>query len=132
MWEVPGCYALELEPWSPAADSAAAAPPRSLMLVADPLDEWGRRQETFRAEPLANTPGGTSPVRWFVRADTLWLVWTRVGARGGVALRLADGGFVGRARVRDPTAGLDVTARAEALKINCATGRAEPGSAGRR
>lgn len=132
LWELPGCYALDLDPWTPEGDTAVAGPPRSLMLFADSVDQWGRPQETYRARPLPDTLAGASPYRWFVRADTLWLVWNRGNARGGLALRARDDGFVGRARVADPRAGLDVSARAEALKVNCATGRAEPSRTGRR
>jgi len=130
LWDLPGCYAVELDPWTPPGDSAVTGPPRSFMLVADSLDEWGRQQETFRVEALPDTLAGSSPYRWLVRADTLWLVWNRGVARGGLALRERDDGFVGRARVTG--GGVDVTARAEALRINCATGRPEPPRSGRR
>lgn len=130
MWDLPGCYAVELGPWTPEAEPAVAGPPRSFMLVADSLDEWGRPQETFRAETLPDTLAGSSPYRWFVRADTLWLVWNHGAARGGLALREGDDGFVGRARVTGGS--VDVTARAEALKVNCATGGTEPPRSGRR
>lgn len=132
VWDLTGCWALELDPWAPPAASGVAGPPASFLLVADSLDEWGRRQETFRAEPVPDTLAGSSPYRWFVRADTLWLVWRRAGLRGGLALRARDDGFVGRARVTDAGAGVDVTARAEALRVNCATGRPEPPRSGRR
>lgn len=132
VWEMPGCYAVEVDPWTPDTDSAIAGPPGSVLLLADSLDEWGRPQDTFRAEPRPDTLEGGSPYRWFVRADTLWLVWNRGSARGGLALRAGEERLVGRARVTDPGAGVDVQARVEALKVNCATGRAEPSRVGRR
>ena len=40
-------------------------------------------------------------MRWVVRADTLWLIWSDGRAGGGVALRSVGDSMLGRARVFD-------------------------------
>ncbi len=146
-----GCYALELGPWSPGG-AAIEALPDHFLLLADSLDQWGRAHDTYRAVPLdaatggagdpgpdrragpspPDTPDGEIPYRWFVRADTLWLVWTRGEALGGVALRGGVEGLVGRARISAQADSLDVTARARASRVNCATRRPERARSRRR
>lgn len=130
MWDVPGCYRVDVEEWP---DQEAAPPPRVMFLVADSLDEYGREQETYRATAL-EPPGASAEYRWFVRADTLWMVWARSsgGLRGGIALRETSDGLLGRARVTGPDGSPDVSARARAWKVNCATREIEPRSRIRR
>ena len=129
-WDYIGCYDLEVDPWSFSryvanSDSASRAlltAPCRVMLLPDSLDEWGRSYGTRRAAPL---PGDhdealARSLRWFVRADTLWLVWAAGATRVGVAL-FADGdSLTGRAlSLRADSA--QGTAAAGAWKINCST-----------
>ena len=129
-WDYIGCYDLEVDPWSFSryvanSDSASRAlltAPSRVMLLPDSLDEWGRSYGTRRA---ASLPGDhdealARSLRWFVRADTLWLVWAAGATRVGVAL-FADGdSLTGRAiSLRADSA--QGTAAAGAWKINCST-----------
>lgn len=121
VWEVPGCYELAVGTWTPAPGDEIAEPERRLMLLPDSLDEWGRPHDTYRAVPYPAIPQERAPYRWFVRADTLWVVWSGASGSGGLALRGSPGrGFVGRARVMREE-GADATARVEAARVNCAT-----------
>lgn len=129
-WDYIGCYDLEVDPWSFSryvadSDSAARAlltAPSRLMLLPDSLDEWGRAHGTRRAAPLSGDHDErlARSLRWFVRADTLWLVWAADATRVGVAL-FADGdSLIGRAlSLRADSA--QGTAAAGAWKINCFT-----------
>jgi hypothetical protein len=129
-WDYIGCYDLKVDPWSFSryvanSDSAARAlltAPSRLMLLPDSLDEWGRAHGTRRAAPLSGDHDErlARSLRWFVRADTLWLVWAADVARVGVAL-FADGdSLIGRAlSLRADSA--QGTAAAGAWKINCST-----------
>ncbi|MFQ5747823.1 MAG: hypothetical protein ACE5HF_11490, partial [Gemmatimonadota bacterium] len=102
------------------------SPPDVLALVADSTDEWGRSLRTYRAIPMDRSSGHLRGLtRWFVRADTLWILWTDRTTRVGVALFAAADGFRGSARslVGDVLEdGSEGTARAAAWKVNCATG----------
>jgi hypothetical protein len=129
-WDYIGCYDLEVDPWSfsryvASSDSAARAlltAPSRVMLLPDSLDEWGRAYGTSRAAPLSGDHDErlARSLRWFVRADTLWLVWAAGATRVGVAL-FADGdSLTGRAiSLRADSA--QGTAAAGAWKINCST-----------
>ena len=136
-WDLLGCYELRVDPWEAQAfeaapDSVTLPPPPLVMLMPDSIDEWGRAQATRRAVPLGGD--GDDPLadilRWFTRADTLWLLWSDGITRAGIAL-LDDGdSLLGRARSFSAADSSDLTALAAAWKINCATLAPEP--AGRR
>ena len=121
-WDALGCYRITADPW-PEPTHAIAELPGHLMLMADSLDEWGREHETYRAVPMVDAP--TGEYRWFVRADTLWVVWSRGGVSGGIALREVEDGLLGRARARSPRDSVDVSARVRAWKVNCGTREVE-------
>jgi hypothetical protein len=129
-WDLIGCYDLEIGAWNfgryvASADSATQAlltPPTRVMLLPDSLDEWGRSYGTSRAVPLAGAHDAETvrSLRWFVRADTLWLVWSAGPTRVGVALFAGGAGLVGQAAsVRGDSA--QGTAAAAAWPVNCAT-----------
>jgi len=131
-WEMPGCYALRVDPWewdSPSADSAAIVvpgfltPPTRIRLMADSTDWWGRSRTTYRAVPLTgdHDPALADYLRWVVRADTLWVIWSDRQAGGGVALRSVGDSLLGRARVFDRRRGLDGSASAAAWRLDCLT-----------
>jgi hypothetical protein len=92
------------------------------MLLADSTDEWRRSLRTYRAVPLGETGTAVADyLRWFVRGDTLWLVWSDRRSRAGVALR-PDGSILeGSARGFADGDSIGVKARASAWRINCAT-----------
>jgi hypothetical protein len=116
--DMPGCYRLSSQPWPDGTDGVRALP-EHFMLVADSLDEWGRTYDTYRAEPLDGVRD--EAYRWFVRADTLWVVWAEADVRGGLALRRSGDGLLGRVRVGGGQAAVDVTARVQAWRVNCGT-----------
>lgn len=133
-WELLGCWELGLDPWRVTrTDTAARArsrppppraavpvdPPGHVMLLPDSVDPWGRVLDSYRAAPVGDTAAGGPALRWFVRADTLWLVWSRADVRGGIALRRFDGRLVGRARAVGDS--VDASARAEAWSVDCST-----------
>lgn len=131
-WELPGCYALRADPWdwtSPASDTAAIEAPAFLTLptrvrlTADSTDQWRRSRVTYRAIPLTgeHDPRVRDYMRWVVRADTLWLIWSDGRAGGGVALRSVGDSLLGRARVFDRVLGLDGSSSAAAWKLDCLT-----------
>lgn len=144
-WEMVGCWELGLDPWritrtdtGPRARSApppprAAVPvdpPGHVMLLPDSVDPWGRVLDSYRAVPAADTAADDPSLRWFVRADTLWLVWSRADVRGGIALRRLGGRLRGRARAIGDS--VDASARAEAWPVDCSTlRRVDPGPARR-
>jgi hypothetical protein len=154
-WDLLGCYQMSLEPWTlefvrqeadltaeispePAESSATdgsrtpaiLSPPALLMLLPDSLDQWGRAQPTRRAVPLDDDYDGRLGrfLQWFVRADTLWLLWSDGVARAGTALFASGDSLIGRARALDTAEFLDGTARATVSKINCATLEREGGA----
>ncbi len=101
-WDFLGCHQLEYGTWSGGTSAPPGQPPlHHVMLLPDSVDEWGRAQGTYRAVSLnQDAPSGTGSrtgadrgadpevdVRWFTRADTLWLVWTEEESLGGIALR---------------------------------------------
>ncbi len=116
VWDLPGCYQLVSQPTE---DEIDVVLPEHLFLAADSVDQWGRTQDTYRAEPL-DADSAAAPYRWFVRADTLWVVWSEGALRGGLALRASGDGLLGRARVAGSGDG-DATARVQAWKVNCST-----------
>jgi len=131
-WEMPGCYALRVEPWewtSPASDTMEIEPPSFLTLpsrirlTADSTDQWHRRSVTYRAVPLTgdHDPRIGDYMRWVARADTLWLVWSDGRAGGGVALRSVGDSLLGRARVFDRVLQLDGNSAAAAWRLDCLT-----------
>ena len=131
-WDMPGCYALRVDPWDWAAPSsntseldvpAFLTPPTRVRLIADSTDEWRRSRATYRAVPLTgdHDPRVGDYLRWVVRADTLWLLWSDGRAGGGIALRQAGDSLLGRARAFDLMRELDGDARAAAWRIDCAT-----------
>jgi len=115
---MPGCYRVAGQPWPEGTDGVRQLP-EFFMLVADSLDQWGRVYDTYRAEPLDGERNAS--YRWFVRADTLWVVWSEAGVQGGLALRESTDGLLGRARVGGAGAAVDATARVQAWKVNCGT-----------
>ena len=133
-WDLLGCYDLQIGTWDfgryvARADSATLAllkPPPRVMLLPDSLDEWGRSFGTHRAAPLGGASDAESlrSLRWFVRADTLWLVWSAGLARVGVALFAEGDSLVGQAAsLRADSA--QGSAAAAAWPVNCATQRRE-------
>jgi len=131
-WQIPGCYALRVNPWewtSPSSDTTATEAPAFLTLptrvrlTADSTDQWRRSRTTYRAVPLTgdHDPRVGDYMRWVVRADTLWLIWSDGRAGGGVALRPVGDSLLGRARVFDRVLKLDGNASAAAWKLDCLT-----------
>lgn len=139
-WDYLGCYDLEVEPWSyervvrqgelsvresaaPPAGASTRLTPDRIRLAADSVDEWGRELDTYRAMALDadREEVREDRLRWFVRADTLWLVWSDGPVRGGVALFASADSLMGSARSFSRRDSLDATARATAWRINCAT-----------
>ncbi len=115
---------------SPGPAPPTLDPPRSVMLLPDSVDPWGRVLDSYRAvdrrageaarssaDPEAR-PSRT--LRWFTGRDTLWLVWREGGARAGIALTPHEDRFRGTARALADSA--DLSAGAEAWRVNCATG----------
>lgn len=134
-WKLVGCWELDLGPWRvtrqdtattsrdrrpPPRSAVPVAPPRHVMLLPDSVDPWGRALDSRRALPVgeAGSDGGP-PLRWLVRADTLWLVWSQADVRGGIALRQQGARLRGRARAVGDS--VDASARAEALRVSCST-----------
>ena len=131
-WEMPGCYALSVDPWEwtslPSDTTAIEAPafltlPTRVRLTADSTDQWRRSRTTYRAVPLTgdHDPRVADYMRWVVRADTLWLIWSDGRAGGGVALRSVGDSLLGRARVFDRVLELDGSSGAAAWKLDCLT-----------
>ena len=126
--EMTGAGAPSLEPDS--ASEALLVVPDQVLLLPDSIDEWRREYVTYRAAPVAgdHDPRLADYLRWFVRADTLWLVWSDRSTRAGLAL-LDDGDRLtggGRAfLVGSDGGGLDGRMAASAWKVNCATGLTE-------
>jgi len=129
-WEMPGCYALRVDPWewtSPPADGAEVPPflelPTRIRLLPDSTDQWMRSRVTYRAVPMSgdHDPRLKDSMRWVVRADTLWLVWSNRRAGGGLALRSVGDSLLGRVRVFDRTLHIDGSAGAAAWKLDCLT-----------
>ncbi len=131
-WDMPGCYALRVDPWdwtTPASNAseldvpAFLTPPTRVRLMADSTDQWRRPRTTYRAVPLTgdHDPRMGEYMRWVVRADTLWLLWSDGRAGGGIALRQSGDSLLGRARAFDRMQELDGDARAAAWRIDCAT-----------
>ena len=97
-------------------------PPARVRLVADSTDEWGRDATTYRAFALGDDAERLEGrMRWLVRADTLWLLWSDREARAGVALFAAGDSLVGAARATSRVASITGDARAAAWPIDCAT-----------
>ncbi len=132
-WDLTGCWDLEVGPWQPegagapkSASPAGAAfvvPPTRVMLVADSIDPSGRASTTYRAVPMAGDHDDRlrDYLRWLVRADTLWLLWSDRSSGAGIALLSHADSLVGRARSFGDGGALDATARAVAWKINCSS-----------
>lgn len=131
-WELPGCYALRVDPWEwtySASDTtrpeapAFLTPPTRIRLTADSTDQWRRSRVTYRAVPLTgdHDPRVGEYMRWVARADTLWLLWSDGRAGGGVALRSVGDSLLGRARVFDRVLELDGSSSAAAWKLDCLT-----------
>ncbi|MBT8479907.1 MAG: hypothetical protein KJO06_13390 [Gemmatimonadetes bacterium] len=131
-WGMPGCYTLRADTWewdTPASDTTAfevpafLAVPTRVRLLADSTDQWRRTRVTYRAVPLTgeHDPRVRDYMRWVVRADTLWLIWSDGRAGGGVALRSVGDSLLGRARVFDRVAEIDGSSSAAAWRINCRT-----------
>ena len=136
-WDLTGCWEIEAEPWrqglpdprrgdgETAREEAAGDPalpplPRLVMLVADSIDPSRRSSTTYRAAPLDGAGAALrDQLRWFVRADTLWIIWSDSVARAGMALTPDGQRFQGGARVL--MGETDLSARAAAWKVNCAT-----------
>ncbi len=127
-WDLVGCYELRVDPWEVGAfdaapDSVTLLPPPRVMLMPDSVDAWGRAQSTRRAVPLGGDADDplAGILRWFTRADTLWLLWSDGTTRAGVALFDEGDSLFGRARSFSVADSSDLTAPAAAWKINCAT-----------
>ena len=143
--EMLGCWELDVGDWEfTAADSTRAGSgsvlpdsasrallvaPDQVLLLPDSTDEWRREYTTYRASPVSGPHDSRlrDYLRWFLRADTLWLVWSDRNVRAGIAL-LAEGDRLeggGRALIEGPgTDGgrIDGRTAAAAWKVNCATG----------
>jgi len=136
-----GCWELDVGGWEPAAggsgplasaDSATRAllaMPDRLLLLPDSIDEWRREATTYRAVPVEGSfdPALRGRMRWFLRADTLWIVWSDRSVRAGLALLSGETRLEGAGRAVVPRGAadgepLDVRAPASAWKVNCATG----------
>ena len=131
-WEVPGCYAFRVGLWewtsSASGTIVTETPPfltlpTRVRLTADSTDQWRRSRVTYRAVPLTgdHDPRVAEYMRWIVRADTLWLIWSDGRAGGGVALRSVGDSLLGRARVFDRVLELDGSSGAAAWKLDCLT-----------
>lgn len=136
-----GCYVLRTGPWSYSFPSGAAParhrlppalePPARVALLADSADRHGRDLASFRAEAIPAAERPERDLRWTVRADTLWLVWSEPGARAGAALFAGGDSLAGTAR--GVTDSVDARGPAAAWPINCSTlGRERGGGAPRR
>lgn len=156
-WSMLGCYRVRVEPWSvaPAAGGRAGSrdpggtgsardpagtgppesfrPPETVVLLPDSVDRWGRSLPTRRAVRLTGDGRPGRRLRWFVHADTLWLLWSEADSRAGIALRSSGDSLVGRARALGRQDSVDATARAAAWPVNCWTlGREGGGEVPRR
>jgi hypothetical protein len=142
--EMLGCWELDVGPWEAAGTAGSETPPVSradstvrallvapdrVLLLPDSIDEWRREFTTYRAVPVAGSfdPRLRGLMRWFLRADTLWLVWSDRNLSAGLALLPRDGRLEGAGRalvesMRDGTGPLDARVAASAWKVNCATG----------
>lgn len=140
-WSMLGCYALRLGTWGaspaeslPRGDTAgrgltagavellsSVAAPSEVMLLPDSVDRWGRVLPSYRAAPLPISRDAEGSLRWFVRADTLWLLWSRRGVRAGAAMLQTGDGLRGRARALGGADSLDASAPATAWPVNCST-----------
>lgn len=131
-WSFLGCLDIDIDELEAEASAREQELPDLLMLVPDDFDEWGRTYDTYRAWPLASgdAPSPNGSYRWFTRADTLWVVWSEPGTRGGVALRRDRNQLTGRAVLRSDS--ISLGARATAWPINCHTRRRDWGRTLRR
>ena len=132
-WEMPGCYDLAVGAWefSVSAESGFEVPetppflvpPERVRLLPDSTDRWRRTLTTYRAVPLSGDHDQrlADYLRWVVRADTLWLLWSDGTSGGGIALRERGDSLVGRARAFDRRRELDGDAPAAAWKLDCGT-----------
>lgn len=129
-WDMPGCYALRVGEWdwtSPAREGIEVPSflelPTRVRLLPDSVDQWRRSRVTYRAVPMTgdHDPRLKEYMRWVVRADTLWLIWSDRRAGGGVALRSVGDSLLGRARVFDRALDLDGSAGAAAWRLDCRT-----------
>lgn len=143
-----GCWELDAGDWvfgaatESSEDRTAGAPdssslallvlPDRVLLLPDSIDEWQRPYTTYRASPVSgdHDPRLRDYLRWFPRADTLWLVWSDRRLRAGLALlggrEILEGG--GRAVIAARAADeldLDGRVSVSAWKVNCATGLRE-------
>lgn len=151
-WSLIGCYDLRVDPWvdhapgtgeaprpgandgwlpgegaaGPAPSGSSFDPPAGIMLLPDSADRWGRALPTHRAVPLDDGGRPGRSLRWMVRDDTLWVLWSEEETRAGVALSRAGDSLVGSGRALGAGDTVDVVARASARPINCHTGRWEP------
>ena len=95
-------------------------PPARVMLLPDSADAFARRSATSRAVPVPEDEDHPErALRWFTRADTLWILWSERGVRAGMALFERGDRLAGSARALSDS--LDVSARATAWRINCST-----------
>lgn len=141
-WRLVGCWRLRYGAWggvdvpagerSPGGEGAptgALAPPRTLLLLPDSMDEWGRILPSYRAVPAVEDSGREDrSLRWLVRRDTLWVLWTEGSARAGAALRRSGDSLMGTVRATERTddgRGRDLSARAVAVPVSCAGGARE-------
>jgi hypothetical protein len=150
--EMLGCWELDTGEWffTPAQAAASAGTvdsvaasispdsasmallvlPDQVLLLSDSIDEWRREYVTYRAAPVAgeHDPRLADYLRWFIRADTLWLVWSDRSTRAGLALLAGDDRLTGAGRAYLASSGgdrLDGRVSVSAWKVNCATGLTE-------
>ena len=145
MPEMLGCWELDVGDWTfslagtadstsgtvqpDSASLALLTAPDRVLLLSDSTDEWRRAHTTYRASPVSgpHDPRLRDYLRWFLRADTLWLVWSDRHLRAGLAL-LTDGDRLegaGRALIDGrgtENSRMDGRTAASAWKVNCATG----------
>ncbi|MEJ2483548.1 MAG: hypothetical protein P8049_10675 [Gemmatimonadota bacterium] len=143
-----GCWEIDTGEWLFEADSDTPAPagdvhpdsatralltvPDRVLLMPDSIDEWRRPFVTYRAAPVAGQYDERlgDYLRWFLRADTLWLVWSDRTVRAGLALLSGEEQLEGAGRAlieprRSGTPRIGGKISATAWKVNCATGLRE-------
>ncbi|MFQ5689410.1 MAG: hypothetical protein ACE5HQ_03960 [Gemmatimonadota bacterium] len=128
-WDLPGCYDLSVDSWTfrsvVVPGSGPPVFPGRILLTPDSTDEQRRPSVTYRADSLDPDSGFARFLRWFVRADTLWLVRSEGRTQTAIALLAANGGFVGRVRSRSTAGSWDGSAAAAAHRVRCGTGAPE-------
>jgi len=129
VFEVEGDSARTTDVSPDSATLALLTVPDRILLLPDSIDEWRRPFVTYRAAPVAGRYDESlgDYLRWFLRADTLWVVWSDRTVRAGLALLSGKEQLEGAGRaVIEPrsrdAARIGGRVSAAAWKVNCATG----------